>query len=267
MAAARRRPGPAGYAGAEVERLYDAFENPRASRVDLPLLPPSDARAYCATVGNKALDALDSLADDGPDSQAAFNFGLVISHENQHDETMLQALNLRSGPPLLDSGTPLPPGRPDVAGTSVPVPGWPVRARRRRDDGPHSLDNERPAHIVDVPGFRIGRVPVTNGEWRQFVDDGGYRQPRWWSERGWAHREQAGLTAPQFWNGGDLSGTRTRFGHVEDIPAEEPVQHVTYFEAEAYAAWAAHGYHRGRVGKGLRVDPEPGAAPLSVGHV
>ena len=49
------------------------------------------------------------------------------------------------------------------------------------------------------------------------------------------HREQAGLTAPQFWN---ADGTRTRFGHVEDIPADEPVQHVTYFEAEAYAAWA-----------------------------
>ena len=118
------------------------------------------------------------------------------------------------------------------------VPGGPFVLGVDAVTEPHSLDNERPAHIVDVPGFRIGRVPVTNGEWRQFVDDGGYRQSRWWSERGWAHREQAGLTAPQFWNGGDLSGTRTRFGHVEDIPADEPVQHVTYFEAEAYAAWA-----------------------------
>ena len=47
---------------------------------------------------------------------------------------------------------------------------------------PHSLDNERPAHVVDVPAFRIGRVPVTNGEWRQFIDDGGYQQQRWWSD-------------------------------------------------------------------------------------
>ena len=222
----------------EVERLYDAFENSRASRADLPLLPPSDALAYCATVRNKALDALDSLADDGPDSQAMFNFGLVISHENQHDETMLQALNLRPGPPLLDTGKPLPPGRPGVAGTSVLVPAGPFVLGVDPVTEPHSLDNERPAHIVDVPSFRIGRVPVTNGEWRQFVDDGGYRQSRWWSARGWSHREQAGLTAPQFWNGGDLSGTRTRFGHLEDVPADEPVQHVTYFEAEAYAAWA-----------------------------
>ena len=226
-------PGRPGMLAPDVERLYDAFENSRASRVDLPLLPPTDARAFCATVRNKALDILDALTDD--DSAAAFNFGLVISHENQHDETMLQALNLRSGPALLDRGTALPPGRPGVAGTSVLVPGGPFVLGVDAVTEPHSLDNERPAHTVDIPGFRIGRVPVTNGEWRQFVDDGGYRAPGWWSERGWAHREQAGLTAPQFWN---ADGTRTRFGHVEDIPADEPVQHVTYFEAEAYAAWA-----------------------------
>lgn len=217
----------------DVERLYDAFRNPRASRVELPLLPPTDARAYCATVRDKALDTLDALTDD--DSDAAFNFGLVISHENQHDETMLAALNLRSGPPLLDRGGPLPPGRPDVAGTSVLVPGGTFVLGVDAVTEPHSLDNERSAHEVDVPAFRIGRVPVTNAEWRQFVDDGGYRQQRWWSERGWTYCEKAGLTSPQFWN---PDGTRTRFGHTEDIPADEPVQHITYFEAEAYAAWA-----------------------------
>ncbi|GFG53976.1 iron(II)-dependent oxidoreductase EgtB [Mycolicibacterium agri] len=225
-----RRPG---MLAPDVERLYDAFQNPRASRVDLPLLPPSDARTYCATVRDKTLGVLDALPDDDP--AAAFNFGLTVSHENQHDETMLQALNLRSGPPLLDPGTPLPHGRPDVAGTSVLVPGGPFLLGVDAVTEPLSLDNERPAHWVDVPSFRIARVPVTNGEWQQFIDDGGYRERRWWSERGWAHRKQAGLVAPQLWNG---DGTRTRFGHVEDIPADEPVQHITYFEAEAYAAWA-----------------------------
>ncbi|EUA86620.1 formylglycine-generating sulfatase enzyme family protein [Mycobacterium ulcerans str. Harvey] len=101
---------------------------------------------------------------------------------------------------------------------------------------PYSLDNERPAHPVDVAAFRIGRVPVTNAEWQHFIDDGGYQQSRWWSPRGWAHRQSAGLSAPQFWNADGR--TRTRFGYQEDIPADEPVQHVTYFEAEAYAAWA-----------------------------
>ncbi|MEC9324060.1 MAG: SUMF1/EgtB/PvdO family nonheme iron enzyme, partial [Actinomycetota bacterium] len=61
---------------------------------------------------------------------------------------------------------------------------------------------------------------------------------RWWSAEGWTHPRQAGLTAPLFWGDGALTGTRTRFGHVEDIPDDEPVQHITYFEAEAYASWA-----------------------------
>jgi iron(II)-dependent oxidoreductase len=102
-------------------------------------------------------------------------------------------------------------------------------------DEPFSLDNERPAHVVDIPSFHIGRVPVTNAEYAAFVADGGYDDPRWWAERGWAHRVEAGLERPQFWG---ADGTRTRFGVVETVPADEPVQHVTYFEAEAYAAWA-----------------------------
>lgn len=226
-------PDRPGLLSRQVDQLYDAFVHSRASRVDLPLLPPADARAYCATVRGKVLDALDALPDGHPD---AFTFGMVVSHENQHDETMLQALNLRSGAPLLDRGAPLPPGRAGLAGTSVEVPAGPFVLGVDAVTEPFSLDNERPAHTVDVPAFRIGRVPVTNGEWRQFVDDGGYDQPRWWSDAGWAHRQQAGLTAPLFWNA--AAATRTRFGHVEDIPADEPVQHVGYFEAEAYAAWA-----------------------------
>ena len=92
-------PNRPGMLSPDVDRLYDAFVHSRASRVVLPLLPPAEARTYCATVRDRALDNLDALPDD--DGDAAFRFGLVISHENQHDETMLQALNLRSAPPLL----------------------------------------------------------------------------------------------------------------------------------------------------------------------
>jgi len=216
-----------------VEGLYDAFEHSRASRVDLPLLSPAEARSYCRTVRSAALDALDALPDEpGGD----FVFGLVVSHENQHDETMLQALNLRAGAPLLADTAAVPPGRPELAGTSVLIPGGPFVLGVDAASEPYSLDNERPAHVVGLPAFRIGRVPVTNGEWRHFIDDGGYTEPRWWSDRGWQHRTGAGLTAPQFW--GPDGRTRTRFGNVEDIPADEPVQHISYFEAEAYAAWA-----------------------------
>jgi gamma-glutamyl hercynylcysteine S-oxide synthase len=224
-----------------VDGLYDAFVHSRASRVDLPLLSAADAHAYLRTVRARALDSLDTLPQERADdplrggSDPAFAFGLVVSHENQHDETMLQALNLRSGPPLLGSGAPMPLGRAGVAGTSVLVPGGPFVLGVDALTEPYSLDNERPAHVVDIPGFRIGKVPVTNAEWQQFVDDGGYRRQELWSARGWEHRCQAGLTAPQFWL---PDGTRTRFGHIEPIPGDQPVQHVTFFEAEAYAKWA-----------------------------
>ncbi len=216
----------------DVDGLYDAFAHPRANRAELPLLSPADAHRYLNTVRAKAFDALDVL----PDDDSAFPFALVASHENQHGETMLQAINLRSGAPLLDSGARLPAGRAGVAGSSVLVPAGPFVLGVDLDAEPFSLDNERPAHIVDIPAFRIGRVPVTNGEWRAFVEDGGYRRHELWSARGWQHCRRAGLSAPQFWHS---DGTRTRFGHVEPVPDDEPVQHVTYFEAQAYAAWAA----------------------------
>jgi iron(II)-dependent oxidoreductase len=166
---------------------------------------------------------------------APFDVAMVVSHEQQHDETMLQTLQLRTGPALLGPGAPLPPGRPGLAGTTALVPGGPFTLGVDGTDEPFSLDNERPAHTVDVPAFRIGRVPVTNAEFAAFVDDGGYDQPRWWSDRGWQHRSDAGLCRPQFWG---PERTRTRFGVVEELPPDEPVQHVTFFEAEAYAAWA-----------------------------
>lgn len=214
-----------------VDGLYDAFAHPRADRGALPLLAPGRARRYLQVVRERAVDALAALPadDDG------FVFAMVLSHEHQHDETMLVALNLRAGPPLVGPGAPLPPGRPGVAGTAVTVPAGPFVLGVDAADEPHALDNERPAHVVEVPGFRIGRVPVTNGQWRAFIDDDGYRRREFWSPAGWAHRCRAGLTAPQFWQPG---GTRTRFGHREPIPDDEPVVHVSFFEAQAYAAWA-----------------------------
>lgn len=225
--------GRPGLLSPDVEALYDAFTQPRAIRSRLPLLPPVEARRFGHEVRGRVLDRLEKLgtADDGD----PFDFAMVVSHEHQHDETMLQALNLRTGPPLLGTGAALPPGRPGLAGTSVLVPGGEFVLGVDAGDEPFSLDNERPAHRVDVPAFRIGRVPVTNGEYAAFVADGGYGSPRWWSARGWQHRQDADLERPAFWT---AQGTRTRFGIEEELRPDEPVQHVTFFEAEAYAAWA-----------------------------
>jgi iron(II)-dependent oxidoreductase len=216
---------------AAVERLYNAFEHPRAERVALPLLPPAQARSFVADVRSRVVDA---LPDTGGRRDRLFPYVMVEQHEQQHVETMLATHQLRRGEPLLGTGRPLPAGRP-VPHDTVLVPGGPFVLGVDGSDEPWSLDNERPAHVVDLPAFRIARVPVTNAEWAAFVAAGGYDEPRWWSERGWGHRRQAGLERPLYWQ---PDGSRRRFGMVEDIPPDEPVQHVCFFEAEAYAAWA-----------------------------
>ncbi len=221
-----------GLLSCQIERLYDAFEHPRASRASLPLLSPVEARGFIADVRGRVLDGLDRVADGGPD--ALFPYVMVEQHEQQHVETMLATHQLRRGAPLLGAGSPLPPGRL-VPADAVLVPAGPFVMGVDAEVEPASLDNERPAHTVDLPAFRIARVPVTNGEWRIFLESGGYDEPRWWSERGWRHRCDSGLERPLFWS---ADGSRRRFGHVEDIPSDEPVQHVSFHEAEAYAAWA-----------------------------
>ncbi|MFC6285692.1 ergothioneine biosynthesis protein EgtB [Nocardioides sp. GCM10027113] len=225
-----------GLLAADVERLYDAFEHPRRVRAALPLLTPVESRGFLADVRGRVLDRLDAVGGDAEPSDY-FVYAMVEQHEQQHGETMLATHQLREGEPLLGAGSPLPPGRPLPAGAdrAVLVPAGPFVLGVDGDQEPWSLDNERPAHTVDLPAFRIARTPVTNTEWQEFVDAGGYDEPRWWSARGWQHRLDEGLERPLFWS---ADGSRRRFGHVEEIPADEPVQHVCFFEAEAYAAWA-----------------------------
>jgi iron(II)-dependent oxidoreductase len=221
-----RRPG---MLAPDVDALYDAFQHPRAERPSLPLLPPVAARGYCHEVRGRVLDLLERTPDEPSE---LFTAGMVVQHEQQHDETMLATLQLRTGPPVL-SGEPVPAGRA-LDTERVFVGGGEFVLGVDGTDEPFSLDNERPAHVVEVPAFWIGRVPVTNAQWREFVAAGGYDESRWWSAAGWAHRIEAGLTRPKFWT---ADGTRVRFGVEETIPEDEPVQHISYYEAEAYASW------------------------------
>jgi gamma-glutamyl hercynylcysteine S-oxide synthase len=213
----------------EVDSLYDAFKHRRADRPALPLLPPVEARAYDYEVRGRVLDLLERTPEED-----LFTAGMVVQHEEMHDETMLATLQLRPGPPVLIARRDLPPGRP-VASDRVFIPGGQFILGVDADSEPFSLDNERPAHTVDVAPFWIGRVPVTNRQWSEFIADGGYQRSDLWSARGWEHRIEADLQRPKFWTG---EGNRRRFGIEEDVPPDEPVQHVCYFEAEAFATWS-----------------------------
>jgi iron(II)-dependent oxidoreductase len=219
----------------EIDGLYDAFRHSRASRVDLPLLTPTEARAYVAEVRDKALDALHANPLRGRRLvEHGFAFGMIVQHEQQHDETMLATHQLRPGAPVLHA--PAPPSGGPVGAREVFVPAGPFTMGTSTE--PWALDNERPAHPVEVAAFWIDTHPVTNGEYAEFVDAGGYDDPRWWSERGWAHRGEAGLVAPQFWERApDGTWWRRRFGAHEPVPDADPVVHVCFHEAEAFARW------------------------------
>jgi gamma-glutamyl hercynylcysteine S-oxide synthase len=214
------------------DRIYDAFESRRAERPGLDLLSPEEARGYIEDVRSRVLDALEEVDFDGGDPllRNAFVYRMIVQHEYQHQETILATLQLRDGSyPLEDEPDPAQsaPSRPELLVEAGPfVMGT--------DDEPSAYDNERDAHEVDVPAFWIDAVPVTNAAYAEFVDGGGYGDPSHWSDEGWAWRTQTGAEHPEFWIP-DRGWSRLRFGHRERLPAEEPVQHVSWFEADAYA--------------------------------
>jgi len=199
--------------------LYDAFETPRAVRGEIPFLRGQDIFDYLAAVRRRTLELLDATGTgDGT------LFELVIRHEAQHNETMRQTLFLAN----------LPGGYPTGGAHDAEVAeGWIDVPRGGFDMGApahgFAFDNERPRHRVDVPAFRIARRPVTNASWAHFCEGGGYERREWWSDEGWAWKEEYDITHPEGW---------TADGRPRDAD-DRPVLHVSWFEADAFAR--AHG--------------------------
>jgi len=219
--------------------LYDAFKHPRRERPSLPILDPDGARAFAADVRARTLDLLDriDLHASDPLLHDAFVYGMVIQHEHQHDETLLATIQLMGdfAHPAATIATTAPPAVDHVATVAVPGGAYSVGT----SDSPWAYDNERPEHPVVVAPFVIDRYPVSNRRYGEFIADGGYDDPRLWTAAGWAWRREAALVTPQFWRAeGNGSWSRLRFGRREDLPLDEPVQHVCWFEADAVARWS-----------------------------
>ena len=222
---------------AHLDGIYDAFRNPRPDRPQLDLLGPSEARAYVSEVRGRVLDVLDRVElEDGALLDRGFVYGMVVQHEHQHDETMTATLQLRSTVeyPLVSVES---DGVDESLPAEVRVDGGPFVMGT--DLEPWAYDNERPAHTVDVDAFWIDTTPVTNGAYAEFIADGAYSDPQWWTEAGWKWVQEAGLLGPEFWAPDGAGGwERRRLGRVEAVPRHEPVQHVCWYEADAYARWA-----------------------------
>ena len=161
---------------------------------------------------------------------------LGLNHEQQHQELILTDLkHLLSRNPLL----PAYGKRVDLKSNPVSPAGWrrfPAGVREIGHDGNgFAFDNEQPRHRVFVGAFEIADRLVTNGDYRTFIDDGGYRRPELWLAEGWDLCRAQGWGAPLYWRERDeftLHGKRA-------IDPAEPVVHVSCFEADAYARWAA----------------------------
>lgn len=245
--------------GSAYDDLYDAFRHPRRSRSELALLTPSETLAYNSAVREQTLRLLSSVElDQSRLTMDGFVYGMVIQHEQQHAETMLatiQLADLRFPPaqrtllarvPTMSAPTPTPSPAflsPAFLSPEVFVPGG--RFRMGSDTSPWAYDNEGGAHEIDVAPFWIDATGVTNEAYAQFVADGGYDDERLWTATGWAWRCEAQLSRPEFWTpgtdaaeGNSVGWLRNRFGWIEPVPPEEPVQHVCWYEADAFTRWA-----------------------------
>jgi len=217
---------------------YNAMDTPRIVRGKRKLLGREETVVYLEEVRRRALALLDevNLEDEDPLLRDGFVYELVIQHEHQHDETILQTLQLMPGQyvvrlPVL----PNPSTRPATGDDTVRVPGgrYPIGSST---DGPY--DNEQPCHEVELAGFEIDRFPVTNSQYLEFMTDGGYSRRELWSSDGWEWVQTFGTGAPEYWLCQDGRWFASRYGHMEAVDTRLPVMHVSYFEAEAYAKWA-----------------------------
>ncbi|HEY2355754.1 MAG TPA: ergothioneine biosynthesis protein EgtB [Gaiellaceae bacterium] len=216
----------------EHDDVYDAFAHERSERGELPYLPPAAARAFVDDVRARSLGLLDGVEANGDRLlDGGFVFGLVVQHELQHNETMAQTMQLGGLPAQI-----APPPKVEASGEIEIAGGRAVIGAR--DDEPWAYDNELTAHEVELAPYRIDRALVTNADYLAFMADGGYENRALWSDDGWAWREAEGATAPLYWERGGGGWLRNRFGLVEPVPGDEPVVHVCYWEADAFARWA-----------------------------
>ena len=224
----------------ELYDMYDASLHPREERPSLNLLDRKDADLYLDAVRKAVLQTLEEDADlDGEDSllKDGFVYNMIIQHEAQHNETMLQTLQLKKGRDYRPESKVGLPERRAAEKEMIPIPGG--EFVMGTDNQAQTLDNERNAHVVDLPDFLIDATPVTNEVYAQFVEDGGYQRPEFWDDRGWEYVKREGITTPKHWYQPEPHSWWTeRFGFDEPLNPAAPVVHVSWYEADAYARWA-----------------------------
>ena len=194
---------------------------------------------YRADVDKRMLDLLASLDETGA-AELAPLLDLGLHHEHQHQELLLMDIkHVLSCNPLRPAAYPagshhVVASRAEQEWTAFPGGVVDIGA----DTGGFAFDNELPRHSALVPPFRIARRLVTNREWLAFIDDGGYRRPEFWLSDGWARVRADGWQAPLYWIDEDGEWLQHTLSGTRRIDPDEPVIHVSHYEADAFAAWS-----------------------------
>jgi ergothioneine biosynthesis protein EgtB len=164
---------------------------------------------------------------------------LGLHHEQQHQELLLTDIkHAFSCNPLLPCYRPAAP----LAVKSAPPLAWAdyaggiVPIGHAKDD--FAFDNEEPRHLVLLTPYRLGSRLITNGEYLAFMEDGGYRRPEFWLSDGWAMVQAQAWDAPLYWSSEAGEWQMFTLNGVQPVKRDEPVVHVSFYEAAAYAAWA-----------------------------
>jgi len=227
---------------------YEAL-GPRYPRPDRGLVTRPSARevgSYRASIDGR-VSALVNEASGTDYAAIASLVELGINHEQQHQELLLMDIkHVLSLNPLRPAAYAVPATAPPVLEKQQPArtqqPTWTEFDGGVQEighpGGSFAFDNEGPRHRVFTEPFRMANNLVTAGQWLEFMADGGYERPELWLSDGWAVVRQDGWQTPLYWvPDGDSWQVHTLTG-TRPIRIEEPVCHLSYFEAEAFAAWA-----------------------------
>jgi gamma-glutamyl hercynylcysteine S-oxide synthase len=219
-----------------LDGVYDPFAAPRSARGDLPYLRSSECFGYMKEVRERVLACLEmaDLSSDGERLLAdGFVYEMLLRHEQQHSETILQTLQMMTAEAytprrVIETPVATKPG-PEM----VLVPGGSFRMGA--EETGFAYDNERPRHARELASFLIDAAPVTNGEMVAFIGAGGYERREWWSPEGWAWREREQISLPAYWRREREDFAVRSFAEWEAVDPARPVCHVSWFEADAFA--------------------------------
>jgi ergothioneine biosynthesis protein EgtB len=221
--------------------LYNSYyvsAGPRQARPQRGLITrPSmtEVAAYRAHVDSAVAELIET-AKNFAELVPIIEIGL--QHEQQHQELLLtdilHAFSLNATNPAYDPDWQWPAGNQASAANNL-LEG--VHAIGH-DGGSFCFDNELPAHEVLLQRVRLSPSLVTNGEWLEFMADGGYTTPTLWLSDGWATVEAEGWDAPGYWRKADGAWFAMTLGGLRCVAPEQPVCHISYYEADAFARWA-----------------------------